>query len=35
MAESFFAALPFTPEERAMVRHANAWRLFKGFAARA
>ena len=34
MAEAFFAALPFTPEEEVMVRHENAARLFAPFAAR-
>jgi predicted TIM-barrel fold metal-dependent hydrolase len=33
MAESFFAALPFTAEEQALVRHGNARRLFKRLAA--
>lgn len=33
MAEAPFAALPFTPEETAMVRHGNAARLFAKFAA--
>jgi predicted TIM-barrel fold metal-dependent hydrolase len=34
MAEKAFAALPFTPEEQAMVRQGNAARLFGGLAAR-
>lgn len=34
MAEQFFAALPFTPEEEEMVRRRNAAGLFPAFAAR-
>ena len=34
MAEGFFAALPFPPEEETMVRHGNASRLFARFAHR-
>ncbi len=33
-AEAAFEALPFTPDEREMVRHRNASRLFRAFAER-